>query len=551
MLWPLISRMSIVTKSLDTPTLGEIANDAQLEVIRRVEDNIRNHKPTRIIILKARQMGLSTIVEAITFALTMMVPRTKALIVSHERDSAEHILSMTQNYYDTFPFKDLFTQKNKAANHLSWDENKSAIRIATAKNVGAGRSQTLHILHGSEVAFWDNAEVLMKGLAQSIPHTPYSFVFLESTANGVGGYFHKAWIEAEAGENDYIPLFFPWWDFPDYKGSKMNLPKLVGELDEEERVVKKLLLQHMDEEEANDRLVWRRWAIPNLCHGDINTFHQEYPTTPEEAFISTGTNVFPLPKLNSVYDPMEGMTGRLVEEGSRVRFIEDDSGPLKIYVKPSADIEWGKYVVVGDPTRTTVGDYAAVQVLHRRTWEQVAVFRSKCDPVTFGDEIVRIGRYYNNALVNCEIEGPGYATISRVLSLNYPYVWENQLAYRYPVYTGSKYGWSSTWKTKQEAVGNLIKVVTDQDIVLHDRKTYEEMRNYVTDGKGFGNSDAEQHDDTVTSLAIAISTVLYEAPNLAAYVKGAPEREALAVLNTAVEEHRAPPWEGWDNHADL
>lgn len=536
-LLPFVNRLQIVTKDLRVMPLSSVLNYAQHDIIRTVNDALNERRRCRFIVLKARQIGVSTITEALMFTLAMLLNRMNGLVISHEADSASHLLQMTNHYWETWRFRDLYKIRHQSVRHLRWEDNGSSIRIATAKNVGAGRSQTIQFLHGSEVAFWDNAVQLMTGLAQSIPMTSPSIIALESTANGIGGFFYEQWNAAVDGETEYIPLFFPWHQHPEYTAAHVELASTLGHLNDEERVLRALGI-------SDERLAWRRWAIKNLCGNDVMKFHQEYPTTPEEAFVVTGHNIFPDAELTACYQPMDGVTGYLVEEGGQVRFQMSLDGPLTIYRWPGMDMDRHKYMIAGDATRSITGDYSCAQVLNRRTWEQVATFRKKIDPVSFGDQMTLLGRYYNWAMLCPEIQGAGDATISRLISLNYPFLFEHRKAERIPGQPETVYGWWSGVRAKQEAVGNLLKVVVDGGsgaggIIIHDHKTYAEMRAYVSDEKGgFKNGASEKHDDTVTALAICMTCVLYEAPNINAGLGvygNARVSETARVVNRAME----------------
>jgi len=529
---PFVNRLQIVTKDLRVVQLGHVLNHAQYRIVEEVNRALNEKRRCRFIVLKARQIGVSTITEALMFTLAMLLNRMSGLVISHEADSATHLLKMTNHYWETWRFRDLYTIRHNSVRHMSWEENGSSIRIATAKNVGAGRSQTIQFLHGSEVAFWDDPETLMTGLAQSIPTTAPSIIGLESTANGIGGYFYDTWNAAVDGEIEYVPLFFPWHEHPQYTARYVEVSETLGALNDEERILKAIGI-------PDERLAWRRWAIKNLCGNDILKFRQEYPTVPEEAFIVTGTNIFPDAELTACYEPMNGITGQLVEERGMVRFQPSTEGPLTIFRWPGEDMDRHKYMIAGDATRSITGDYSCAQVLNRRTWEQVAVFRKKIDPVSFGDQMALLGRYYNWAILCPEIQGAGDATIARLISVNYPFLFEHRKAEKIPGQPETVYGWWSGVRAKQEAIGNLLKAVVDHDITLHHHKTYAEMRAYVSDGKGgFENGSGEPHDDTVTAMAIAISCVMYEAPNINASLGvygGGGLNHRTNIINEALE----------------
>lgn len=524
-LLPLIRRLKIVNKAgLLVPFEP---NYAQRIYISKVEESLNAHRPVRVIVLKARQIGISTATEALIFTLAFLFDRYRGLVVAHDVPSSQNILAMTKEFWNSYTFKPLYTPKYESKNELAWVESQSSIRISTAKTATAGRSHTIQALHASECAFWNSPETTMLGLRQSLPMLPYTFECVESTANGVGNWFNNQWNLAEDGESDYIPLFFPWQEHPEYRASAMHLPyRPLGALDSEEKILTKLGID-------NDQLTWRRWYIKNKCNNDIGQFHQEYPTTPEEAFVATGRNVLPIASLRAIYQPMEGITGNLIRRGNQVTFDPQPQGHLTLYAYPWTHDDFGAYIIGGDPTHTTRGDYAAAQVLNRRTMEQVAVWRGRIDPGTFGDELAKLGMYFNQALVCPEIEGPGYATVSRLQGIQYPHIFQRQAMDKTPgVMVQHTWGWSTTSRSKHGAIGWLLKMVSDGDLIIHDARTFAECRDYITlpDG-GYGPASEDGYDDLVMSLAIAVTCHAMEPP-LSAY-------SGLYIAPPA------PVWESW------
>jgi hypothetical protein len=541
-LLPIIENLRIVTKDTGVAKFGDVMNYAQREVVEAVERQWSQGKPARIIVLKARQIGISTVAEAIVFAMSMFTQNLRSLVIAHELDASEHLLSITTNYWNSWDLKPLFTPKHASTKRLGWKETNSTIQITTAKNVATGRSRTIHVLHGSEVAFWPDPDTLMTGLRQSVPNTANTLIILESTANGLGDYFNATWDAAVAGENEYIPLFFPWHRHPEYTAEAINLPfhPLPPNPDPED-AKEELHLKAMGI--GDNRLAWRRWAIKNLAEQDINKFHQEYPSTPEEAFLSSGTNIFSLSKLREVYDPMPGLRGRLVRESNgRVRMVQEPNGPFKMFKRPSDDPDYGVYMVSGDPTRTTRGDPACAQVINRRTWEQVGVYRARIDPASFAEELAKIASYYNQAMICPETTGPGFATIGALLQMGYPHIWNHQWADKAPGKVGENFGWDTSNKRKHWAIGNLQKAVIDGDIVIHDSETFNELKNYVTLPNGeMGPNSRDGHDDTVMAMAIALTATITEAPTIPAY--GAMSGPSVV---QQVRELVAPVWEEWE-----
>lgn len=183
----------------------------------------------------------------------------------------------------------------------------SLIRVDTANNMQAGRAFTIQNLHCSEIAFWERPEEVMTGLMQSVPDETNTLVVIESTANGVGNYFHKMWLDAENGSNDFIPIFIAWWELNSYR---LIPPKDFEPYDYEHEVYGNEIKLAETFELDNQQLYWRRYTIKNKCNNNINKFKQEYPASANEAFLTSGKRVFDIGLINQYYkyvsDPKRG-----------------------------------------------------------------------------------------------------------------------------------------------------------------------------------------------------------------------------------------------------
>ena len=572
----IVSELKVLTKKRGLVRFGDVMNHAQRELILDCERQLREIGQIRCIVLKARQIGMSTAIEAIIFALSMVFRDMRSLVLSHQRESAEALLGMTNRYWTTFIFHRYYTERYVSKTHIAWT-NGSDIHIATANNKTTGRSKTIHALHASEVAFWDDPETMMTGLRSSMPTFGLTAIFFESTANGVGNFFHRAWNNAIKEEkNEFKTFFFPWHEHPEYTAA--FLPAHAQGMP----------LEHLDEEEewlrsqglTDGQLQWRRWAILNLCQNDIDKFHQEFPFSPHEAFVSTGRNVFPIKKLLQHYDPKNGQRGRLIKVGNKIQFHRDITGPLTIFAYPSEDKDWGVYLIGADPTHTTAGDYACAQVINRRTLEQVAVYRKKIDCISFAEDLENLGYYYNTATLAPEKTGPGYATIGALQALNYPHVLQmTKIDSTRGFISGDTLGWGTNRQTKHLAIANLVKDIMDPlesageqtyGLLIHDEITLTELRDYITteDGQGYTNSDGNPHDDCVMALAIAVTCHELEPP-VPAYDPGdrirsvLPKEFALAKGSPVftnydpmwpedpkeekAQEPSYDPWEDWED----
>lgn len=520
---PLIYELKIITKQRGIVKIREVINASQELLITEAEHQLNTTGKIRMDVLKARQMGISTIIEAIIFALSILYSDFQSLIISHESESAEHILGMTKRYWQTYTFNRFHDEKYAARKQLAWSDLGSNIVVATAKNVDAGRSKTLHALHASEVAFWDDPETLVDGLRQAIPNQGVTAIFNESTANGIGNYFHSHYLDAVNNRNEFKAMFFPWWQFPEYDASHLTPEEVIQhpltDLSEDEKILMSMGI-------GETRLIWRRWAIANLTRGDIDKFKQEYPATWQEAFLSTGRNVFRLPALMRHYLPMKPKRGYLARNNQgQVVLINDPQGALKVYRFPNPDRNWGVYQIGADPTHTTVGDNACAQVINRRTLEQCAVLSDKITAHELGAQLMLLGEYYNMATIAPEKTGPGYGTVAWLKAKGYPAVWETAMMVKTPGQVqDDTWGWVSNNSSKTHAIGLVVQAIEQElqtfqsstyGLVIHDAETFEEMRDYVTtENGGFENGNGSKNDDTVMALAIALATHFHDPPPL-------------------------------------
>jgi hypothetical protein len=521
---PWLAGLTIKTKGLDMRRLdvdrvdtmpsGEMGDFgwAQRPFIQTVEHEYNNGRPLRFIVLKARQVGISTATEALLFLWSFFYRGSNSLVISYEDPQAQELFQMMKTYWDNWPHRYLYTLQYSTKRQLRWLETRSQVRVATARNVGGSRGSTVHALHASEVAFWADPETLWVGLNQTIPSRHGTLVVLESTANGIGNWFHEKWVEADAGESEFIPLFFPYYRHYEYRLHTTLSTR--SELNADERNLLKLMQgEGCGDEEAYRTIAWRRWAIINKCNGDLPYFMQEYPATPDEAFIATGRPIFPAQRVRDAYKRTPGITGRIFRNGvGRVQFETDASGPLTIYTRPNrTDTREDRYFIGGDPSETVTGDPGCMQVMNRQTYEIVAVWHDRVNPIYFAEQMILLGDFYNHCMICPEVEGGGQSTIGYITKSNYDNLWRDRRPDR--IRTGNVFGWSTNQTRKQWAIGVLQKRFLDGSLTIHDPKTYHQLISFVEHSDGYwGNSNPKVHDDAVMALAITVTASEEQGP---------------------------------------
>lgn len=270
-------------------------NKAQKYIHDRVEQQRRETGKIRAIILKGRQQGVSTLIEGRFYWRVTHRFGVRAFILTHDTEATNNLFDMANRYYDHCPKIVRPSIQASNAKELIFAGLDSGYKLGTAGNKAVGRSSTIQFLHGSEVGFWPNASEHAKGILQAVPNEKDTEIFLESTANGIGNYFHEQWQMAEAGQSEFIPIFVPWYWQEEYKKSVPDDFKIQ---DDEVDLVNIYGL-------IPEQILWRRSKVMELSVGGmdgVKAFHQEYPNTAQEAFQSTGDN--------TLIDPLMVMRAR-------------------------------------------------------------------------------------------------------------------------------------------------------------------------------------------------------------------------------------------------
>lgn len=499
---------------------------AQLKCLETMEKLQRGGKPVRVIVLKARQVGFSTLIEALAYNKTSTQYNFNSYIIAHEDQATQNLYDMFKRYHVNMP-EELapmtrtmnakeFEFANPTQNEMEFRRNpglESVIKLGSARNTGAGRSQTINFLHASEVAFWQDAKTLMTGLMQTIPDTSNSYVFLESTANGVGGYFYDMWQQAERGENDFVPLFFAWFEEPTYTtpfSTKEEKERFIEEVEhtvldhkgdivytEEKELMEQFNLTY-------EQLNWRKKAIRNKCGGDIDQFRQEYPSSPEEAFISSGRpkfNVNVLRKyLKKIKEP------KFIGDFEQNQFVENAKGKVSIWRMP----EEGKYYSIGADVAEGLidGDYSNAYVIDEDL-NLCARWRGHIDADLFGDELVKLANMYNQAYLGVENNNHGLTTLKAITVKNeYWNVFYSKTYDKLNDTISEKLGWSTTNRTKPLMIDKLAEYVREKWVDMPDKDLVKECLTYIIEDNGSTNAQIGCHDDCVMSYAIALQVFL-------------------------------------------
>lgn len=521
-----------------------VLNWEQKELVRMVSEDLANGRPVRYIILKARQMGMSTLIEAMGYWWTSTHRFTTTVIIAHEKEATKNLYEMFRRYYEyshpafkpdrkyntkqdlTFDVSDE-VKKSYDAQNLPSPGLQSEIKTMVAAE-GKGRSSTIKFLHASECAFWDDSADVTSAAVQAVPMAPETFVFLESTANGIGGYFYDEWNASKRGESQYTPVFFPWHSHNEYEVANI-IDEDLGELDPEEEALYKLFeSENYSRDSWPRKIYWRRMKKKEF-RTDPKKFYQEYPATPEEAFLASGRPVFDVPRLQEMEriaveakKTMPYKCGEIKkvvdpETGTeRVGFInvrrvnDHDPTPLRMWW----DVERGRKYVIGvdvsegievESSSGKEADFSVITVFDVKARKTVARWRGYADPDQLGEVVFNIGTYYNNALVGVEINNHGIATAAKLRNMFYRNLYMRETAEdeQFQVRT-TKFGWQTNKKTKPIMISELQRSIREGDIIDLDIVFIREAMSYIRKDNGAMEAQQGQHDDVVMSTAIAL-----------------------------------------------
>ena len=416
---------------------GEVAplalNPAQQILDAAILEQLQTENKIRVIILKARQQGLSTYVGGYLYYSVSQQKARKAMVITHHADSTRALFDMTKRYHEHCPEILKPHTKYSSRRELSFDVLDSSYVVATAGGDSVGRGETLTHVHASELAFWPRSTQadIWNGLVQAVPNASNTAIFIESTANGVSGVFYDLWKGAVEGTNGFTPVFIPWFTDPTYREL---VPENFERTPEEEELAEQFDLD-------DEQLMFRRRKV---AQNGLDLFRQEYPSVPDEAFLTTGRPVFNPDQLQGLLEETRDVEERLALEGDE--WVHHNRGELTVYRKHD---EGERYVIGADVAMgVRNGDYSVAQVLDSQK-RQVATWRGHVHPDYFAEVLNELGYYYNEAMIIVENNSHGILTCTRLgKDMAYPNFYTEVQYDKVTDKETVKLGFSTTAKTK-------------------------------------------------------------------------------------------------------
>lgn len=495
---------------------------AQIRLAQFIVERYLAGEPVRVMVLKARQEGVSTLTQAILFWLCATRADQLSLTVTQHDDTTGTIFGISENFWIHMPAsvrpKKRFTKRSKEMVFANPSKDpdilarspglNSELRTVSAKNAGVGAGVLL--VHCSEVALWESesqidAKKTLETLFQVVPMGPGTIIVLESTARGVGNEFHRRWKAAErhlaAGERDFYPFFIPWMEEPEYALDGSDWDGL-GELDHREQ----RLVERYDV--TAGQVAWRRMKIRMDFGGDADGFDQEYPESADVAFLASGRPFFDQDVLVEAIDQLEAeppvplAVGDIVEDEEAVSVRERRRGPLTIWEAPHEDDD---YLIVCDPSEGSDGDPQAVVVLARSTLREVAAWHGYIDRGDLGDVLYRLGVLYNTALVTVERQGGWGLTPLNVLKRRgYPRIHRRIEEGKRQRKRNVRLGFDMTETNRALVLDSLREALREGELDTKDVAFLKEALVFEYGPNGKPQAQVGAHDDRVIVRAIGV-----------------------------------------------
>jgi len=493
-------------------------NGAQWKLSGVLQEEIRKKRPVRLIALKARQQGVSTWWESVGYSRTVREPGLRGLVLSHDPEGTGNLYMMYRNYYENDPEQLPTLSLNMTGIRFA---HGGQVLIQTAAKRFAGSGQTYQFVHFSEQAKWPFPQETSLSVLQSVANIPNTMVLNESTAYGAGNHFHTEWEAAIKGESEWRPVFLAWWEHREYR---LPLDRVeMGDIGRHEAY------NVYDGQETDlierfgllmEQLAWRRWCIRANCGGNVLLFMQEYPSSPEEAFLSGGAPRFDVRVLQSWYstaaDPLFiGRTElRLEQKLPTTDLLKDDNGWLRIWDYPEST---ARYVIFGDCAGCdSEGDHNAAVVLRVSglPWKLVATVHGMRGADLYARALANVGHLYAGRelpTLGWEVNGVGEAMQSHLRHW-YP---EERCYHRIPIdkmtrRPQQRIGWYTGHITRHNLIEDLDAAIRDETVEVQDEDTILELLSFQrVPGNRNGEHKPGAKDDRVFALGGALQIAGY------------------------------------------
>ena len=505
-----------------------ILNAPQRRVAAILESDRLAGQPLRLILLKARQWGGSTLVQMyMAWIQSCHRHNWNSLICAHVKDTASGIRGMYTKLLDNYPEelwdgdeKPQFKPYERAINVRQITGRGCRVTIGSSENQDAVRGADYAMAHLSETAFWASTaqrspEAFVQAICGGIALEPYTLIAVESTANGIGNYFHTEWLRCKEGRGDKHAVFVPWYEIEIYRLEPPDREELLTSMSDYEKRLWDMGL-------ALDQLWWYRCKSKEYANEE--QMHAEFPSDDTEAFLNSGSGVFStqaVERLRGGCSPAEAVGE--VDSGS-LKFIADSRGGMEVWRFPERGERYVVAVDVGG--RSVKSDWSVIAVIkapRQGLPELVAQWRGHTDHDLLARKSALVARYYNRALLviesnTFETSEYGGATDSNLFVLNrlaedYSNVYRRRTYDRTTNRYTSNVGFHTNRSTKALLINGLIEAVRDGGYIERDNEACNELAVYEQRSNGSFAAKDGYHDDILMTRAIALHVITTDLPN--------------------------------------
>ena len=485
-------------------TMPFFLNDVQhdfIDTLNQAKEDFESGEITDIslLVLKGRQQGFTTLVTAYQLACSLLNRNFQGYTLADKSDNSEAIFQNKAKFpYSQLPEALKPTEKFNNRKQLLFEKINSSWAVDTATK-DVGRSRTVNFFHGSECAFWKDGIAPIQG-ALGEAFTKNCIKIYESTANGYNDY-QKMW-----NSGVHINCFYEWWRTKEYRISLRNeehRAEFLHNIDSKKGWIWDRLRWLRDEKSLDaEQLFWYWNKYDKYLDKDL--IKQEYPCTPQEAFLLSGKNVFDvaviLERLARLQKPLKVGYFAYDYDGlhmTNIKWVNDRSGYIKLYDVPRIT----EYCIGGD-TAGEGSDFFTGHVLDAKTGVQVATLKHQFDADQYTRQMYCLGRYYKDALIGIEANFDSYP-IMELQRLGYPKQYTREAQDTYTGKTEKRFGFKTTSLTRPTIISRLIEVVREHCDTINDRDTLEELLTIIRNEKGRIEAPEGGHDDQMMGLAIA------------------------------------------------
>lgn len=499
--------LEFVVVDKNQKTMPFFLNEVQHEFIDTLNKAIEDFERGTItdislVVLKGRQQGFTTLITAYQLSCSIMNRNFQGFTLADKSDNSEAIFQNKAKFpYSQLPDVLKPTEKFNNRKQLLFEKINSSWAVDTATK-DVGRSRTVNFFHGSECAFWkDGIAPIQAALGEAF--TKNCIKIYESTANGYNDY-QKMW---DSGV--HINCFYEWWKTPEYR---INIPseemkqEFISNIDQKSDWIWERLRWLRDDVQLDiEQLYWYYNKYEKYI--DKRLIKQEYPCTPQEAFLLSGSAVFDTEKLlariQNMPKPFKVGYFTYDYDGlkiTNIKWVNDRNGYIRLYQKPNK-LAFTEYCIGGD-TAGEGSDQFTGHVLDARTGVQVAVLNHQFDADQYTKQMYCLGAYYKWALIGIETNFDTYP-VMELQRLGYPKQYVREAQDTYTSKTEKRFGFKTTQLTRPTAISRLIEIVREHTDTINDKETAEELLTIIRNEKGRIEAPEGGHDDHMMGLAIA------------------------------------------------